>query len=144
MRLTEKLSTKHFILSHILILLAGLLFLSSLYYVLNIQYQKPKELFSNGPVTTPPKSLSLDLDQPEDNSLSFSASLQISGKTGPKKEVLIFTNTNNLILESKPDGYFSTNLELEEDENRITVVVFDSNGESRSTERTVYFSKERI
>lgn len=144
MKLRKKLSKKHFILANLIILFAGLIFLGVLYYILNIQYERPKTLLSNGPLTSAPKSLLLSLEQPEDNSLIFTNSLVVSGKTASSKELLIYTDTNDLVIESKPDGSFSSRLDLDEGENRITVVVFDSTGESRSTERTVYYSKEKI
>lgn len=112
--------------------------------MVNIQYQKPKALFLNGPVTTLPKSLRLDLDQPDQDTLSFSSSIIVSGKTGPQKDILISTDTNDLVIQSKIDGSFSTVLNLDEDINRITVAVFDSTGDSRIAQRTVYYSKEKI
>ncbi len=118
--------------------------MGGLYYILNIQYQKPKGLFTGGPVTTLPKSLRLDLDQPDQDSLSNSESIIVSGKTGPGKEVLISTNTEDLVIKSKVDGSFSTLLNLDEGVNKITAVVFDTTGDSRSTERTVYYSKEKL
>ncbi len=143
-KLDKKLTTKHFILSHILILIVSLTFLGVLYYILNIQYQKPKNAFLNGPVTTAPKSLRLDLDQPDHDSLVFSSSIIVSGKTGPGNTVLISTETKDLVINSKPDGTFSTILNLDEGENQVTAVVFDSTGDFRSAERTVYYSKEKI
>lgn len=110
---------------------------------MNIQYQKSKDLFLNGPVTILPKSLRLDLDQPDQDTLSFSNSIIVSGTTGPKKDVLISTDTNDFVIQSKADGSFSTVLNLDEGINRITVVVFDLTGDSRSAERTVYYSKEK-
>ena len=142
--LGKKLSKGHFILANLIILFTGLIFLGVLYYILNIQYERPKTLLSNGPVTTSPKSLLLSLEQPEDSSLIFTNSIVVSGKTGPLREILIYTDTNDLVIESKPDGSFSGRLDLDEGENRITVAVFDSTGESRSLERTVYYSKEKI
>lgn len=144
MKLNKKLSGKYFLFFHILILIFGLTFLGGLYYVLNIQYQQPKSLFSNGPVTSPPKTLRLDLDQPEQDSLSYSSSIIVSGKTGPKKEVLISTDYDDLVVESKQDGSFSTILNLDEGVNNITAVVFDATGDYRSSERTVYYSKEKL
>lgn len=143
-KLDKKLTTKHFVLSQILILIAGLIFLGLLYYILNIQYQKPKGLFVTGPVTTAPKSLRLDLDQPDQDSLVFSGSAIISGKTGSGNIVLISTDTKDFVIESKPDGSFSTILSLDEGVNRITATVFDATGDSRSVERTVYYSKEKL
>ena len=133
-----------FIFFALALLVSGLIFVFILNYIVNIQYQKPANLFLAGPVTTPPKSLLIDLQQPDDNLLVFDSSLVISGKTAPYTEVLLTTDTRDLVLISKPDGTFSTVLNLEEGVNRIVVIVFDATGDKRSAERTVYYSKEKI
>lgn len=140
----KKLTTKQFIISQLLLLLFGLIILGGIYYILNIRYYKDNKPFLNGPLTSAPKSLRLDLDQPDDDSLVFSASIIVSGQTGPIKEVLISTDSQDLVIKSKPDGSFSTVINLDEGENTVTAVVFDSDGDSRSLERTVYYSKEKL
>ncbi len=142
--LKSSLKLKHFILINLIILIVGLTFLGGLYYILNIQFESPKTPFSNGPVTTEPKSLLFDLEQPEQDTISFSSSILVSGKTSAFKEVLIYTNEDNLIVKSNSDGSFSKKIDLAPFENKITVVVFDSTGKSRFAERTVYYSKEKI
>ncbi len=144
MKLKKKLSSKHFIVSHILILIVGLIFLGGLYYILNIQYKTSSDPFSNGPVTSKPSSFTLDLAQPADETLSFQGSILLSGKTGPHMEVLISTDSNDLVLESKSDGSFSTTLNLDEGVNNIKVVAFDPTGDIRETERLIYYSKEKL
>ena len=144
MKLRKRLPTKSLYLSLLAILLTSLIFLTGLYYLVNIQYQKPKDLFSSGPVTTAPKSLLLNLDQPDQDTLSFSSSIIVSGTTGPFKDILISTETDDFVIQSKTNGSFSTVLNLDEGVNKITVVVFDSTGDSRIAERTVYYSKEKI
>ena len=143
-KLTKILSTKQFVLSLLIILTVGLLFLAGVYYIVNIQYLGSDKPFESGPVTTPPKSLRLDLSEPDDDSLTFQSSIIISGKTGPAKEILISTDTQDLVIKSKPDGSFSTVINLMEGVNQITAVVFDISGDFRSVERTVYYSKEKI
>lgn len=140
----KKLSHKSFIISQVLILTLGLTFLGGLYYILNVQSPQPKNAFLAGPVTTAPKSLRLDLDQPDQDSLSYSSSIVVSGKTGPGSTVLISTETQDLVIKVNSDGSFSTVLNLDEGVNNITTVVFDATGESRSAERSVYYSKEKI
>src|SRR3989344_1923832 len=108
MKLTKPISAKSFILSQLLILTAGLIFLFGLYFILNIQHQRPTGAFLNGPVTTLPKTLKLDLDHPQDDSLTFEDSILISGKTAPLKEILIYTDSQDLVIKSKGDGSFST------------------------------------
>lgn len=144
MKLNQKLTTKQFILSHLLILAISLIFLSGLYYILDIQYRKPSNPFLNGPVTTPPKSLMLNLEQPDQDTLSYTPSIVVSGKTGSSKDVLISTAADDFIIQSKLDGSFSTVLNLVEGVNRITVAVFDATGEMRSANRTIYYSKEKL
>lgn len=122
----------------------GLMFIAGLYYILNVQYQEPENPFLRGPLTTAPKTLRLDLDQPDQDLLSFSSSLLVSGKTGPAKEVLISTENTDLVIKSKSDGSFSTVFTLNEGVNNITATVFDSTGDYKSVTRSVYYSKEKI
>lgn len=124
--------------------ISGFIFILTINYMVNIQYQKPTNPFAVGPVTTPPKSLIIDLQQPDDNLLVFDSSLVISGKTAPNTEVLISTDIQDLVIKSRSDGTFSTVLNLDEGENRIVAVVFDSTGDLRTAQRSVYYSKERL
>lgn len=144
MKLHKKLPFKHFILSQIVILFAGLIFVAVLYYILNIQYQPNKKLFDMGPVTTAPKSLRLDLDQPQADSIFYNSSITISGKTNPGNTVLISTDSDDLVIKTKGDGSFTTNWDLDEGVNNFTIVSFDISGESKSEQRTVYYSEEKI
>lgn len=146
MQLKKKLSFKQFILSHLLILLVSLAFLAGLFYIVHIQYQKPTKLYSasGGPVTTPPKSLRIELQQPDDDALTFQSSIIVSGKTAPNKEVLIFTDSLDLVIKSTSNGTFSTVVKLDEGVNKVTTVVFDVTGDTRSAERMVYYSKEKL
>lgn len=143
-KLTKKLTTKQFVLSQILILLVGLVFLGGLYYILNIEFQQPKGKFAQGPVTTSPKTLRIDLDQPDEDALFFESEIIVSGKVGPNSQVLIFSESEDLVIKSKPDGKFSTILKLDEGPNKITAVVFDTTGDFRLVERNVYYSKEKL
>jgi len=144
MKLTKKLSTKQFILSHLLIFTLGLIFLSALYYILNIQYQENLKPFESGPITTAPKTLRLELQQPDNDTLSYQSSMIVSGKTSPHLDVLIYSDSQNIVLESKADGSFSTVFNLTEGVNQITVVAFDITGDQKSDTRTVYYSKEKL
>lgn len=144
MKLTQKLTTGQFIITQGALLIFGLIFLGSLYYILNIQYQPPRDRFAQGPVTTPPKSLRVDLDQPDEDALFLQPDIIISGQTGPNLEVLIMMDSSDVVIKAKADGKFSTILKLDEGVNNIRVVVFDSTGDSRTTERMVYYSKEKI
>lgn len=144
MKLKKKLSSKQFILSHLLILIIGLICLGTLYFILNIQYKSSSNPFFNGPVTSKPKSFTLTLDQPADESLSFNPSILVSGKTSPHLDVLISTDDNDQVIEAKSDGTFSLTLTLNEGVNNIKIVAFDQTGDVRETSKLVYYSKEKL
>ncbi len=144
MKLSKKLSKKQFFISQLLILTISLIFLGWVYYILNLQYQVDSNPFAKGPLTTAPKTLVLDLDHPDDNSLSFESSIIISGQTAPLKEVLVFTDTQDLVITSRKDGSFSTTLNLDEGVNNITTAVFDADGDTKTEQRIVYYSKEKL
>lgn len=144
-QLNKILSKQQFIFSQLLILAAGLIFVASLYYYLNVRYQPSSNPYSLGlPVTSAPKSLRLDLDQPDDDLLTFSKTIIVSGQTGPNMDVLISSKSEDLIVKSTPDGKFSTIFDLNAGVNEISVVVFDATGDTRSEQRTIYFSEEKI
>lgn len=145
MKLNRKISTKFFIISQILILLSGLIFLGSLYYILYLSYPASTS-FSLGEklFTQKPKTLHIDLDSPDQDSLTFEPSILISGKTSPNMDILILNNSEDFIVKSKNDGSFSASLDLNEGVNRIVAVVFDDSGEARLVERSVYYSKEKL
>ncbi|MBI2601102.1 hypothetical protein HYW42_04050 [Candidatus Daviesbacteria bacterium] len=142
----KKLSTKTFVISQCLILLLGLVFISLLYYVLNIQNPPTIALYSpgGGPVTSEPRSLLISVEEPDNDRLVFKPSILVSGKTTPNLPIVISTESSNLVINSKSDGQFSSTLELEPGVNTITISVFDVNGDSRFETRTVYYSKEKI
>ncbi len=144
MKISKKISPKQFIISQILILTISLSFLFGLYYILNIQYQASSDPFLYGPVTSKPKTFTLNLNQPADETLYFQSQILISGKTAPGSEVLISTDTDNLVIKSKPDGSFSQSLNLDEGVNNIKVVAFDQTGDTRETEKVIYYSKEKL
>lgn len=141
----KKLSGTTFTIFSASILTLGFIFIAVLFYITNIQYQAPK-IYSKypGPVTVPPKSLRIDLERPDDNSLSFDQSIIVSGRTGPNLDVLVTSDSSDLVIKSKPDGNFSAIINLDEGVNNITVSAFDTTGDNRSVQRTVYYSKEKI
>lgn len=146
-RMNRKLSFKAFIISQIVTLLIGLIFLGGLYYILYLQnpLESPKFSFGKfGPVTKEPTTLNLDLTTPDNDTLIFQESIEFSGKTSPNSEVLISSLDNSLVTQSKSDGSFSEDFELIEGTNEIKIVVFDKSGNSKEIERTIYYSKEKL
>lgn len=131
----------------ITLLLGGLIFAGWTYYLtLNSGNSASQKLDSptNEPITKPPASLTLELEQPDDNTLSFQSSIVVSGSTRPNSSVMITSQSQDLVIESKKDGSFSTILNLDEGVNKLKVAVFDGSGDQREVEKTIYYSKEKI
>ena len=148
----REISFKLFLISQFLILILCLLLLGGLYYFLNKDFAPPTQDLPAGrqdlkfysPISSRVVSLTLEINQPDDNLLTFEPDLLISGNTLPNLKILITTNSQDLMIESKKDGTFSTVLELTEGVNYIEAHVFDNKGEERVDQRTVYYSKEKI
>lgn len=96
------------------------------------------------PVTSPARSLVLQLQEPESDILTFTASSKVSGKTSPNTAVVVSTDTQDLLMHSDQEGNFSTPLTLNLGVNKISVVAFDSDGDKKSETRVIYYSKEKI
>lgn len=137
-------SFKTFVISQLFLLAVGLSIIGGLYFFPHLLGQdKPKPQI-RGPVTSAPASLNLDLTGPDDDLLSFQDEVVVEGKTSPRSNVLISSESNDEVVEAKADGSFSTNFSLKPGVNEIQVVVFDSSGDQRSSSRTIYYSKEKI
>lgn len=118
-------------------------------FALNMQLNKDlknSKLYSptNGPLTTAPKILSLEIQQPLNDTLTFESSTIVSGNTSPHATVLISVNDENTVIESQSDGSFSTVVDLDEGINQIIIAAFNDTGEEKQVERTVFYSEEKI
>lgn len=142
--MNKTLTTKQFILSQLIILLLGLAFIGWLYLFLNQSAENKSYLARGGPVTTLPTSITLELSSPDDNLLILTPQILFTGKTLPHATVLISSPTKDVALEARADGIFSQTINLDEGVNKFVVVVFDKIGEQKTTERTIFYSKEKI
>jgi hypothetical protein len=114
------------------------------YLNLNLGPKTLSHLSKDGPVTSEPVSFSLNLSSPDDNLLVFSSDLLISGQAAPGAAVIISFEGEDLVVEPSKTGEFSLTAKLDEGINQFTVSAFDNNGNSKSENRTVYYSKEKI
>lgn len=141
--MSNKLSPKTFIFSQIFLLIAGLAFLASLYFYLNKDFSKPS-IANYIPVTQKPASFSLEVNNPEDQLLTYNKTIVISGKTSPKATVIISTNASDAGLEADSKGEFSTVVDLKPNINDLKISAFDEFGNTQSNTRTVFYTEEKI
>lgn len=137
------LSTKTFIISHIAILLSGLIFFGGLYYILYQEKFQPAQIDYN-PVTKEPVSLFLEVSAPEDEILVYEDNIIISGKTCPDCTVIITSQNNDAGLQASKGGEFNKVFQLTPGANVVEITVFDPEGISKTVARSVYYSKEKI
>lgn len=127
-------------LTFLLTVLAGILIF---YYFTSDNLVAPDSV-SITPVTKEPVSLTLSLSSPDDNFLTFDQDLLIQGKTSSSAVIILSSNNKDYVLEPSSKGNFSLTLKLENGVNQLLVKVFDNQGNSKSEERTVYYSSEKI
>lgn len=143
-KLTQKLSTKTFVISQILIFLVSLIFLGGLHYFLNMQNGNLKKYASRGPVTSAPVLLNLEITNPDDNILTFNSPYQISGQTIPKAYVLISSLEKDQLVQAESNGTFAVSFPLTEGVNELIIIASDQKGDQRSLTRSMYYSKEKL
>lgn len=139
----KNLTPKFFIISMSMIFIVSLTLLGGLYLYLNQGIPKQQEVTSR-PVTSEPVSLTLNLSSPDDSQLVFEPDILVQGKTTPNSVVLLSAEDKDMVVDTTPDGNFSLTLKLVAGLNRLDATVFDSQGNSKSENRTVYYSKEKI
>lgn len=137
------LSAKTFFISQFFILIAGLIFTAGLYYFLN-SGNKLDDWQMRGPLTQTPKSLNLEISNPDDSLVVFNKNLVVSGRTSPNTSVIISNNGSDLALESNKKGDFSKIINLDSGVNQISVTSIDLTGNSKALERTIYYSEEKL
>jgi hypothetical protein len=144
-----EISTKTFLLSHIVLLIFGLIFLFGLSYILNdgkLFCCKTDALQNYLPVTKKPSSIELNITGPDDEQLLYEKSIIFKGKTTPLA-ILLLTNLStgeNLGFEASNKGDFSKVVTLKDGLNEFTITAFDSEGNKKSEIRTVYYSVEKL
>lgn len=139
----KKLSLQTFIISVILILIFGLVFIFGLNYLINKDTKKPNWQL-NLPVTTEPISFNLEITNPDDSILSFDKNLLLSGKTSPEATIIVSSEDGDQGLEPDSKGEFNQIIKLKSGLNTITVTAFDSLGNQKQDKRTVFYSEEKI
>lgn len=141
--MNKNLGTNIFIFSMILILLVACGFFAVLHFFVNPQ-QNPITTANYQPVTSKPVSLTLNLSSPDDNLLVFDPNLLVSGQTTSGTLILVTLNDSNQILNASTQGDFSLTVKLQTGNNQIIVSAFDTLGNYKTEERSIYYSEEKL
>lgn len=140
----RQLSFKTFLLSQFIILIVGLVSIGILYRLLNPEIKK-STLENYLPVTIRPAQLFLEVANPEDELLTFDKNIIISGKTLAGTTVIISTNnSSDSGLQANLKGEFSKVISLSLGINDLTITALDNKGNKQITQRTIYYSEEKL
>lgn len=101
--------------------------------------------------TTPPaeepkaEAFSLTLTQPENEAISSTDKVTVSGKTAKDATIVLNGPLGDEVLEASANGTFTVSLGLEEGANEINVTAYSADGGQEQTEtRTVNYTKEEF
>jgi hypothetical protein len=135
------------ILSFIFVLIgllaAGILFY--FYQSTKVVNNAPSNVVSSPTPTVSEKSnIFISIDQPADEAVVSSKTLQISGKTIANATIVIITDSDQFVLQPTAVGNFSTTVTLNNGQNLITIQAIAQNGETVSLKRTVTYSTENF
>lgn len=136
------LSKKVSILSLFLILIAGLAFIFYLNNLVNPSTAQNWQL--NLPVTSNPVTFDLEINNPDDQTISFDKTILVSGQTAPGAVVLISTLSNDTEVDANQAGDFSKEITLDPGLNELYISSFDVEGHSKQVKRTIYYSMEQL
>ncbi len=143
--LKHKLSFKNFIGVMTIIMIAGLVYAAYLYIQLyGLPIATDFKLKDYRPVTQTPTNLTLELNNPDDQTLSFDKNIIVSGKTASHATVLISTDNNDQVIEASNTGDFSQVVPLSSGLNQLLIMAFNLGGDQKQITRTVYYSEEKL
>ena len=92
----------------------------------------------------PANGFSLALTSPEDETISNTANIILTGVTSPKAVVAVAAETGQQIVEADTDGEFTAKISLEGGYNNISVTAFDAAGNSASKSLLITYTTSKI
>lgn len=131
-----------FIMVLIGLLVAGLAFY--FYQSTKVVPDKSSSSLITTPTPTPKPTIFLSVNQPVNESVVSSKTLNVSGKTEPQATVIIITDSGQEVVQPSSQGDFSTTITLSDNQNLITIWTLSPNGESASLQRTVTYSTDNF
>jgi hypothetical protein len=92
---------------------------------------------------TPASNLTLEITEPEQNSISSEKEINLAGSASPEAIIVVFYEEGEKILETDSQGKFETTVNLAGGANEILIKAFDKEGgEVEKTLSVVYSTAE--
>lgn len=125
---------------------AGLIVASSIFYF--YQNKRAPSVFPNQPSQATPSATNgrpvLEVINPQDESITDSKTIEITGKSQPKALIVINANSNDYVVTAEDDGTFTQKIALADLENIISITAYTENGVSETKELTIIYSTEEF
>jgi hypothetical protein len=104
----------------------------------------PNQITLNAPTPTPtPKpNVYITLSNPNDEEVTDSKTLTVSGKTNPGATIIIYTDNGQDVIQPTGQGDFSTTITLDSGENLLKITSILPSGDTTNLQRTVTYSTE--
>lgn len=96
------------------------------------------------PTSVPTTSGALTVTAPDDEFLTNTAKVTVTGKATANSPVVILYETGDVSLTTDASGNFTADVPLEGGYNLITVIAYDANGTQSSITRTVTYTTQKI
>jgi hypothetical protein len=135
------------ILSFIAVLIGLLVSGAAFYFYQSTKIINPPKTNLSFHATTPtpkPKqqTIFLNLNQPNDESVTDNKTVTVSGKTIPQATIAIITASDQQIVQPSSQGNFSSTVTIDDGENIIEVKAISPNGESKTIQKTITYSTQ--
>lgn len=96
------------------------------------------------PSPTPNNENFLTIENPKDEEVASKQTITISGKTTPKANIIVSSETSDQVVTPSETGAFTLTQPIEEGTNVIQITAVFPNGEEKKVIRTVTYSTENF
>ena len=102
----------------------------------------PVSLTPTTTVEETPQELTLTLESPADGTLAVANEMLVRGTTTPGATVAVFTETDEIIVETDAYGQFETTVQLAAGINSLNITAYSEDGQEKTITLNVVYDEE--
>lgn len=128
-------------------LVSGLLLTTIVFYIYQTSKTIPQNINSkkvalNNPTDVPKTKIILTIDEPKNESIVITRSVQVKGKTNPENTIIISSNLEDIVATPTSEGNFAVTLDIDAGVNKIRATSIAPSGDQAQVEKTITYSTE--
>ena len=139
----KNLKWRYILFGILALILVGVVFLLKP-LIESVIHPQPSLEQTYSPVSEEPKSMSLEINNPDDELLVFDKTLVVSGQTTPSSTIIIDNGKSDWTVQANNQGNFSQVIDLNAGINEVNIFAFDPQGNNKADSRTIYYSEQQI